>query len=640
VRQEVSNLVRALRAMWQPIRGREAALAGALAALLFAIRYPWRELIGSPIWHTYWDQSRYLESARALAALDLDPARHHYPPLYSLLAAPFTGIFPGDPFVLIDALCLIAGVAVLVGLFGELIGRFWAASFALGFLAFRGILDFTFILPWNSTLAALLVIAALFCLMRLERAGPSLRRSFWFSLLLGLLVPLRPLDAIVAAALYPFWLVAIWRRTGDRDREARLRKLLPHLGALALGGLLGPLLFLGFNFAVYGRALSLYVDASTVFAFPALAQKFVSIFFDSASLYLEPMQTIAARFPWVVLAFPALAICLTLGPLWLKAAVTLVVLQFTLYLAYADLVPNGLYLYVNIHYFRWPLWLAFLMLPAAGVLAYRRYEARLWIPAGAALASALALGALQLQTGEIQIPLQRTDASFALELPRTRTDYVDLPAFTADWQKTFFTDPLLKLDGRRLAWIVDARALQNPHGTRLLFTRPLFGGRLEFPATRWNVPAEPPAARAGRYRYALGIPRWIARRGDDIRLGLPLRLDDPIGRNVFSSGFSAFDGGRRIAQPQATLALALAPRAAPFVLRLGLETSGPAELEIEVGGLAQTRRIITLAAGVNEMNFEIPPATISSWRPTRLHLRPRPDSAIVPNVSITALHVE
>eukprot|EP01035_Chromulina_nebulosa_P034043 gene34043-45631_t len=59
-------------------------------------------------WWSWSDQFRYLRAATAWAGGDLDPAQHWYWPGYPLLAAPFVGLTPAQPFLIPDLLCLLA----------------------------------------------------------------------------------------------------------------------------------------------------------------------------------------------------------------------------------------------------------------------------------------------------------------------------------------------------------------------------------------------------------------------------------------------------------------------------------------------------------------------------------------------------
>src|SRR6202030_3648950 len=99
-----------------------------------------------------------------------------------------------------------------------------AALFTVAFLLLPGVTVQTFVLPWTSTPATFFVVAALFLLRRTDEGEATPRRSFLFGLALGLLFPPRPLDAVVALTLVPFWLFCVWRdavRRGGADRLQR-----------------------------------------------------------------------------------------------------------------------------------------------------------------------------------------------------------------------------------------------------------------------------------------------------------------------------------------------------------------------------------------------------------------------------------
>jgi len=80
------------------------AITLGLALLVLVVMQGRAAMRLSPLWQAWSDQSRYLQSAQAWATLNLDPALHHYPPGYSLLAAPFVYLMPALPFVVPDLL--------------------------------------------------------------------------------------------------------------------------------------------------------------------------------------------------------------------------------------------------------------------------------------------------------------------------------------------------------------------------------------------------------------------------------------------------------------------------------------------------------------------------------------------------------
>jgi hypothetical protein len=640
-------MISLLRAAARRMRGWEAALAAAGAAGLFVVVYA-REVLapywrgpraGRPPWEHFGDQALYLKSALAFASLDLDPSRHHYPPLYALVAAPFAGVFPADPFVFVNLVSVAGSAALLVTLFGGLIGRSAAALCALGFLLLPGLMLETFAVPWTSTLATLLAFLALWRLARLETARrPPPKESFIFSFLLGMIVPTRPLDAVAVATLYPFWLARLWRSDDGRSAGLPPRRMGPHIGALLAGGLLGPMILVGVNLTVYGRPASPYVrgfGGSDVFSWATFPEKFVSIFLDSASLYVEPGQVVLGRFPWMLTGFLALAACLALGRPWLRAGVVAALLQIGMYVAFDDLLPNGLYRYYNYHYFRWAFWLAFMMLPASAILAHRRFGARLWLPMSVALASAVALGCLQFHMSETDVPATARGDRIEVTLPGRRIDYVDLAGLTADWATAYFPGQDIWIDGRRPPF-VHARFLQTATGTRLLFVRPVHGGTVELSAPQWRGAVA--AARVGTRGFALGFPSWLSERPASLPPGVPLRLDGLISHRVFEAGFRDFDGrGRPMAGCQAVLALALPLDASRYRLDLRFWAAEPATLMVGAGGSASPDRSVEIGRGESNLSIPIPQAAGSRRAMTRVRLgrqgclegQPVPDIAVL-----------
>ncbi len=609
---------------------RAAALAAGAATIIFVFNWvTWTIRWGGiPAWHAWFDQGQYLKSARAFAALDFRPELHLYPPLYPALAAPFTVVIPNDPFAIINALCLAASTAMLVDMFAAAIGsRAIAALFAVGFLLLPGVTFETFVIPWTSTAATFLIIAGLFLLSWSGQDGKATpRRSFLFGLALGLLVPTRPLDAVVALTLVPPWIVCAWRGIADRRGTGRIW-LFAVRGAIAgSGAAVGPAILLASNKAIHGAAFSPYMDSSIrEFAWNSVPAKFVSIFFDSAGLFVEPSQTLMTRFPWLMLAAGAMVACSWCGPAWLRAAAVLVAAQFACYLAYVDLLPNGLYRYLNYHYFRWALWLAFLMLPAAAALLYRRFGWALWRPAAVLAIAAMALAGLQFRTREAIGAVDRQDGSIAIDLPRGgRIDYVDVIGLTADWQHTYFSDPRMLLDGHPVQGLDRLRALQTATGTRFLFLQPIDGGHLQLPDANWTLNA-PSVAAYGRYGFALGLPKWLAQRFEPLRRGIPLRLDGPIADRMFARGFAPFDGrGRAIEAGEATLRLGLAPRPGSYRVRLVVTAGAPAEIAFRPTNAASPAPSVEVDSRERMIEVAVPPAALSmlGW-PTAIYITTR-----------------
>ncbi|RAI42530.1 hypothetical protein CH341_19075 [Rhodoplanes roseus] len=493
------------------MRGREAAVFAAAAAVILLVRFASRMIgwQGVPDWHGWFDQGRYLAAARAFATLDLSSAQHHYPPLYALLAAPFVWLSPNDPFIAVNLICVAVAVYALVTLFGPLIGPLGAGVFAVGFLLLPRMLIETVVVPWNSTLATALLLVALGTLMRIERDGRvRLADAAVFGTALGLLVPTRPMDAMVACLLLPFWTALVWRAVPG-TAAVRLRRWVGINLVAGSAVLLGPLLLVGSNLLIHGSIGSPYMGASMMFGLDGFAVRLVSLVSDSAPLYVEPASMLIARFPWLPPALGAAALCFLYGPLWLRAAVLLSLAQILVYASYLDLLPNGLYRYLNYHYFRWSLWLLFLMMPTAAVLTWRRLGRRSWIPGAAVAALSVLIACLQVTLSGQAVGTVRDGETLRVTLPPEPVRYVDLLGLTGDWQRTYFGNARATIDGRPLAFIRDVRALPLPGGTRLVFVEPRAGGTLSLPLTGWTLASDPPSGTAGTARIGLGVPTWL-----------------------------------------------------------------------------------------------------------------------------------
>lgn len=605
-------------------------MSAAGAALVFLWLYTtevlagyWRgPRAGQVPWQHFGDQSLYMKSALAFAGLDFDPSRHHYPPLYPLVAALFVRLFPVDPFVFTNVVSVAGSTALLAAVFGRVIGRRPAALCALAFLVLPGIMWETFVVPWTSTLATLLVFLALWRLARLETArAVSPAESLLFSAILGLIVPTRPLDAAVALLLYPFWLAGLWR-AGHGRTAARVGRMVPHLVALTAGGLPGPMILFGTDLLIYGRLSSPYLRGfgqREIFSWSTIPEKFVSIYLDSASLYVEPGQVVFRRFPWMLVGFLAIVVCLALGSLWLRAAALAAIVQLTIYVAFDDLLPNGLYRYFNYHYFRWAFWLAFMMLPASVVLVHRRFASRAWIIGAAATAAAFTLACLQLRTSESSVPAATAGDRIRVALPTGRVDYLDLAGLTADWATAYFPGQDIWVDGQRPPF-VHARFLQTATGTRLLFIRPIRDATVELTAAQWRGAAE--SARAGTHRLTLGFPRWLDERPAPLPLDTPWRLDGMIAGLIFESGFTDFDGrGRTIVGCQAVLALPLPLTGPRYQLHLLFRAAEPVAVTVAIDGRASQGNRIEIGRGETDAVIAVPPAAASPHAMTRVRLR-------------------
>ena len=98
-------------------------------------------------WHMWLDQSEYMRSALAFSSLSLASSEHRYPPLYALLAAPFTRLLPNDPFLVVDLISVCTCVYLLTILFRRDCGPVVAAVLGVLLLVGNRLIAEAFIVP-------------------------------------------------------------------------------------------------------------------------------------------------------------------------------------------------------------------------------------------------------------------------------------------------------------------------------------------------------------------------------------------------------------------------------------------------------------------------------------------------------------
>ena len=209
--------------------------------------------------------------------------------------------------------------------------------------------------------------------------------------------------------------------------------------ALVAGAVIGPALMAAFNFKVYGHLTSPYMQVSREggFDLTTIPKKFVSLFNDSASVFLAPKQTFLRGYPWLALTMAMVPSVLTFGSNILRFVTIIACLHVALYLAYGDLLPGNLYTYNTIHYFK--VWIPyFALIAAAGLLFLYRLRAR--ATARYLAVGGVALAALQCTFG---FRFSAEPIRTTLVAPHTITvepasgseatlDFIDFPDLSSD----------------------------------------------------------------------------------------------------------------------------------------------------------------------------------------------------------------
>ena len=470
-------------------------------------------------WWGWFDQGNYLKAAHAFANFDFTPAQHFYPPLYPLLGGLFLGISKTHAFWLIDLVCLLWFAWTFIFFARRYIPQRLAVMLFLITIVLNPTLFENFVIPWTTTLSLALLSVGIHSLGRFADsntgARPGASELACCSLAIGLIAVVRPVDALVGGSLWLGVMGYAWRSCSIEGRQFWRRSLLA-LMALSVG----MLLFLSFNQRVFGSPLGGYVQASSVngYFLADAAEKFTSLFLDGYTLYLEPKSGMLDHYPWLALALPALIFVLIRGDWALRVVGAAVVLQFVLYLPYGDLLPNGLWRFLNIHYFKWTfpylaLFACYAVLGIVHSFKVDRVRAVAWSIFFAVAALLLASLRVAVTRQPLAIHLGGDNIS-AIELDIDAGghgidfDLVDLAGLSGGFTSIYFGEHSLKLDGRELARIKEYRVLPAPWGVRILFVRPVHGQSLIFrPDQKLTLGQTILSASSGSYHFIIGQPK-------------------------------------------------------------------------------------------------------------------------------------
>lgn len=454
-------------------------------------------------WWGWWDQSLYLRSARAFADGSFSPDQHWYPLAYPLIGAPFVGFWPRHAFFVPDLLCLVAAYVAFLA-FAEAAGvaAGWAALlFLLSSVAFE-VLQAVWAEPWTSTLSTAL-IWWLLALTARHLAPPTAERrrnvrvapSIATGVLAVCIVFTRPIDALV---------VAIWGAgvAGFAVRDRAWQSVLA-LWPIGAGMLLASVPAILLWLRIYGAAPSPYVIQSRSIGF-----EFHALWWKTALLLLTPQpwfpagSGMIARFPWLlfgiagILALPWIVRGRALRLLALLAV--MIVGYCVLFFAYVDLLPTGLWRFLNIHYFAWAI-------PGYALLAallVRDLAGKRW-PRGVAVAAIIGTAAL--------LCVRVVPRAVSADEPAKAVDFAGpMPPFV----DTFLMGALAVRDANGVLHdYSDFRGLIYPGGVRVIGIRRELTGPVE-----WVPGSAPqgfertiPDARWAELIRLAWPPRWIRR---------------------------------------------------------------------------------------------------------------------------------
>lgn len=466
-------------------------------------------------WWGWTDQGLYLKSAQAFSRFDFRGSEHWYPILYSLLAAPFVWVMPIHPFFIVDLACFLIAVGGFLKIGEKIIGLAPSAVLFACVISFPWILAANWIIPWTSTLsAAITTILLLTCSNERFVQGDSPVWTYLaFAALTGLLALVRPLDLIIDLVMYGYIAVRCIGAARVKKHAIFSARHFTIAAAVVVGTVIGPALMAAFNLKAYGHLTSPYMQVSSESGFDltTIPKRFVSLFDDSASVFLAPKQTFLRGYPWLALTIAMVPSVLTLGPNILRLITTIACLHVAMYLAYGDLLPENLYIYNTIHYFK--LWIPyFALIATAGLLFLYRTRAsataHYLAAGGVALAILLCSLGFRFSAEPIRTMLvaSHTIAVEPTSGSEITLDFIDFPGVASDAVSKYVIDTdQIVADDRRLRRLGDVHFFKGEFGLRAMFTRQLTFHRLVITLDdSFRVPNK---ISAHGVRYTIGL-RW------------------------------------------------------------------------------------------------------------------------------------
>lgn len=474
----------------------------------------------SPLgWWGWVDQGFYLKAAKAIYTLNFSADQYFYPPLYSALGAVFLVFSSDHPFFLVNLICFLWFSYVFIRCcdlyFRRAVGVFLLfASTICTILIFEN-----FVVPWTSTLSAGLLATGILGLIwvdevkRGKRSDVGSWQAFVVGLSLGLMVPTRPADALIGMVIGCAFVWSYW--TLPKTGVAQKHHLRFFISAV-LGALVGPAIFIGFNLWVHGAPLGNYlqVAGSHGFFVADLPEKFFSIWLNAQPLYGEARTGLIARYPWLLLSLAGLVWIALRGDFLLRTLAFAITIFFCLYLPYGDLLPSGLWRFLNVHYFKWtfPFFALFACILVTQMVRSVQGKAGWMLPTSVLVLVPVVLLSLQMKmTTEPLVAKRESGSSLVFELAQQPIDFVDVKGVTGNFEQIYFGDHGLMLDGHALKIYRDFRLLDHGADMRILFIRPIEGRTLILrPDSRLQLHSAQLNAQSGSYRFSLGLPGFAA----------------------------------------------------------------------------------------------------------------------------------
>ena len=469
-------------------------------------------------WWGWFDQGEYLKAAKALGRLDFSADQYFYPPLYSALGAVFIVFSSNHPFFLINLICLLWFVYVFIRLSDGYLPRALSIFLLLASTIFEIEIFENFLIPWTTTLSVALLATGILGLIWVQeiKAGKCSHLQTWQVLFvagsLGLMVPTRPVDALLGMVIGCAFVGSyLWLPKLAAQRCIHAGKF---LALASIGAVIGPAIFIGFNVLIYGSPQGSYlqVAGSNGFWIADLPEKFYSIWLNAQPLYGEAGAGLIQHYPWLLLSLAGLVWILLRGDFVLRTIAIAMTLFFVLYLPYGDLLPGGMWRYLNIHYFKWtiPFFALFACLLLAQIVRGAQARSGWQLPSALLIGVPLLLLCIQMRIVTAPLLVNLTKAHIVtLELPQQAIDLVDVKGLTGNFASIYFGAHVLRIDGKTLKINRDYRLLEHGGDIRILFIRPVQGHTLELlPDARLQLHNQQLNAQWANYHFYLGLPAF------------------------------------------------------------------------------------------------------------------------------------
>jgi len=469
-------------------------------------------------WWGWFDQGEYLKAAKALDRLDFSADQYFYPPLYSALGAVFLVFSSNHPFFLINLICLLWFIYVFIRLCDGYLPRAVSLFLLFASTIFDINIFKNFVIPWTTTLSAALLASGILGLIWVQeiKAGKRSHLLTWQVLFvagsLGLMVPTRPVDALIGMVIGCAFVgsyLLLPKLAAQRPIHAG-----KFLALASIGAVIGPAIFIGFNVLIYGSPQGSYLQVAggNGFWIADLPEKFYSIWLNAQPLYGEAGAGLIQHYPWLLLSLAGLVWILLRGDFVLRTIAIAITLFFVLYLPYGDLLPGGMWRYLNIHYFKWtiPFFALFACLLLAQIVRGAQARSGWRLPSALLIGMPLLLLCIQMRIMTAPLLVNLTQAhTVTLELPEQAIDLVDVKGLTGNFASIYFGAHVLSIDGKTLKINRDYRLLEHGGDIRILFIRPVQGHTLELmPDARLQLHDQQLNAQWANYHFSLGLPAF------------------------------------------------------------------------------------------------------------------------------------